>query len=133
MGQDQKMNENLSAHMCTEKNITALMCTQIACIELTISKWVHLWKYLLYSPRYEHMCRPYFIRKWHIFTFFAEKVTFKRDFQYKPRIFVLKLFDLHSAFQNGCMFGNIFYTHRVMNICAGLIFFQKMVHFHILY
>ena len=60
MGQDQKMNENLTAHMCTEKNITALMCTQIACIELTISKWVHLWKYLLYSPRYEHMCKPYF-------------------------------------------------------------------------
>ena len=80
---------------------------------------MHLWKYLLYSPRYKHMCRPYFFRKWHISSFFTEKVTFKRDFQYKPRIFVLKLFDLNSAFQNGCMFEFMCNTSRDMPICAG--------------
>ena len=49
------------------------------------------------------MCRPYYFQKMAHFHIFHWKVTFKRDFQYKPRIFVLKLFHLHLAFQNGCM------------------------------
>ena len=64
-------------------------------------------------------------RKWHISAFFTEKFILHRDYRHNPTIFPLKLFALNSQFQNGCTFGNIFYTHRDMNICAGLIFSEN--------